>query len=314
MDLKDSFYAVILGALIMLQLGASHNEEGHFQPDLNLSTADNTSSDSAPMNSASWGLLAAALLLLLAFAVTLYFLCKGQCTNSHSRPQEEREKIIPDKLKEENDIEDFRKSQQYKLKEENEELKEENELLDAHVYRADVILDPKTAHPRLEVSEKGKCVRDTGIVSKVSDCEDRFNSQAFILAAEGFSEGKHYWEVEVGQKEKWDLGVASESAPRKGTITLSPENGYWVMGLDGGKNYLARTEVWTRLQVTGKLTKIGIFLDIPARRLSFYDVNSKRKLHTYYTICSSGKFYPFFSVGSVTTVPDSSPLQILPLF
>ncbi|XP_061447003.1 butyrophilin subfamily 3 member A1-like isoform X2 [Rhineura floridana] len=190
------------------------------------------------------------------------------------------------------------------------QLEIEKELLDAHLHRADVVLDSKTAHPRLEVFEKGKCVRDTGFASKVSDCDDRFDSHAFILAAGGFSEGKHYWEVEVGQKEKWDLGVASESAPRKGTITLSPENGYWVMGLDGGKDYLARTEKWTCLQVTGKPTKIGIFLDIPAKSLSFYDVNSRRKLHRYYTICSCGKFYPFFSTGFVTSELDGQPLKI----
>ncbi|XP_061446995.1 uncharacterized protein LOC133367153 isoform X2 [Rhineura floridana] len=221
----------------------------------------------------------------------------------------EKEQLEAEKeqLKTEND---HLKTTIEQLETEKEQLEAEKEFLDAHLYRADVVLDPKTAHPRLEVSEKGKCVRDTGFASKVSDGEERFDSHAFILAAEGFSEGKHYWEVEVGQKEKWDLGVASESAPRKGTITLSPENGYWVMGLDGGKDYLAWTEVWTRLQVTGKLTKIGIFLDIPARSLSFYDVNSRSKLHIYYTICNPGKFYPFFSIGSITSKIDKQPLKI----
>ncbi|XP_033024370.1 butyrophilin subfamily 3 member A1-like [Lacerta agilis] len=184
------------------------------------------------------------------------------------------------------------------------------EFSDARFYRADVILDPRTAHPKLKVSEDGKRVWNTGTVSKVSDWEERFDSRTFILAKSGFSEGKHYWEVEIGQKKTWDLGVASETASRKGEIILSPENGFWVIGCDDGKDYWARTEQWTRLKVNGKLTKLGIFLDIPGS-LSFYDVYSKRKLHTYKTL-GFGELYPFFSTGSVTAELDSPPLRILP--
>ncbi|XP_077773335.1 pyrin-like [Podarcis muralis] len=191
-------------------------------------------------------------------------------------------------------------------------LKIEKEFSDARCYRVDVILDPRTAHPKLKVSEDGKSVWNTGNVSKVSDWEERFDSRTFILAKCGFLEGRHYWEVEIGQMKTWDLGVASATASRKGEITLSPENGYWVIGYDDGKDYWARTEHWTRLKVNGKLTKLGIFLDKSVGSLSFYDVCSKRKLHTYKTL-GVGELYPFFSTGSVTAEQDSSPLRILPL-
>uniref|UniRef100_A0A670JFR5 Butyrophilin subfamily 1 member A1 n=1 Tax=Podarcis muralis TaxID=64176 RepID=A0A670JFR5_PODMU len=164
-------------------------------------------------------------------------------------------------------------------------------------FAANVVLDPKTAHPRLNVSD-GKCFWDTGNISKVPNCEERFDSHTFVLAKECFSKGRHYWEVEVGEKRKWDLGVASEFAHRKGEITLSPQNGYWVIGLEGRKNYWARTEQWTYLKVSGKPTKIGIFLNMPAGSLCFYDVHNNRKLYTF-SICCSGKLYPFFSTGSV---------------
>ncbi|XP_077773334.1 E3 ubiquitin-protein ligase TRIM39-like [Podarcis muralis] len=198
-----------------------------------------------------------------------------------------------------------------KLITENETLKIEKEFSDARFYRADVILDPRTAHPKLKVSENGKSVWNTGNVSKVSDWEKRFDSRTFILAKCGFSKGKHYWEVEIGQKKTWDLGVASATASRKGEITLSPENGYWVIGCDNGKDYWVWPEQWTRLKVNGKLTKLGIFLDKSAGSLSFYDVCSKKKLHTYKTL-GVGELYPFFSTGSVTAELDSSPLRIPP--
>ncbi|XP_034991921.1 butyrophilin subfamily 3 member A1-like isoform X1 [Zootoca vivipara] len=316
--ISASFCAVILGTPIPLLapsggLRASHNERPFLNTStLSLSASGNPTSDCPAWNwnSVSWTLL--AVIFFLALIATCF--CKDKCKNSQSRDDIESRRIIPEK----------RKISQYggsegELIEENDELKAVNEILkiekefsDARFYRVDVILDPRTAHPKLKVSEDGKSVWNTGTVSKVSDCEERFDSHTFILAKRGFLEGKYYWEVEIGQKKTWDLGVASAKASRKGEITLSPENGYWVIGCDDGKDYWARTEQWTRLKVNGKLKKLGIFLDISAGSLSFYDVSSQRKLHTYKTL-GSGELYPFFSTGSVTADLDSSPLRILPL-
>ncbi|XP_063157082.1 E3 ubiquitin-protein ligase TRIM39-like, partial [Candoia aspera] len=165
-------------------------------------------------------------------------------------------------------------------------------------FAVDLALDPKTAHPRLEVSEDGKSVWDTGNICDVSKSKQRFDSHTFVLAKQGFSEGKYYWEVEVGQKKMWDLGVASESAPRTGKITLSPQNGYWVIGRDIGKDYWARTNPWTSLDMPRKPTRIGIFLNMKSHEISFYDAQRKHKLYTLPNV-ASGKFYPFFSTGSV---------------
>ncbi|XP_053219903.1 butyrophilin-like protein 9 isoform X2 [Podarcis raffonei] len=266
-----------------------------------MSLLENSPSYCSAWTSVSWALLAVAIIVFLAFIAALICLIKEKRKNSQSRYGEESRRIIPDKLIAEND----------KLIIEIEILKIEKEFSDARFYRADVILDPRTAHPKLKVSEDGKSVWNTGSVSKVSDWEKRFDSRTFILAKRGFSEGRHYWEVGIGQKKTWDLGVASATASRKGEITLSPEHGYWVIGCDDGKDYWARTEQWTRLKVYGKLTKLGIFLDKSVGSLSFYDVCSHRKLHTYKTL-GVGELYPFFSTGYVTAGLSGSPLRILP--
>ncbi|XP_063158454.1 E3 ubiquitin-protein ligase TRIM39-like [Candoia aspera] len=191
-----------------------------------------------------------------------------------------------------------------------EQLKAAKEFSDVRFYRVDVTLDSKTAHPRLEVSEDGKSVKDTGNISKISNSLDIPNHMG-ILARQGYSKGKYYWEVDVSQKKKWDLGVASESICRKGKIILSPPNGYWVIGLDGGKEYWARTDPWTLLKVTGKPTRIGIFLDMSAdKSLSFYDVNTKKKLHTFSIHCSE-KMYPFFSLGIISEKEYNQPVKIV---
>ncbi|OXB53358.1 hypothetical protein ASZ78_006851 [Callipepla squamata] len=179
----------------------------------------------------------------------------------------------------------------------------------------DVTLNPDTAHPRLEVSEDGKSVKDTGEIRQVPSKEERFDSNIFVLAKEGYASGKNYWEVDVGKRRNWILGVASESVARKGTLTLSPKNGFWVIGLTDGQEYWAHTDPWTRLTVGGRPQKIGIFLDISANKLSFYNVNKKKDLHTFATIGDSRqgrKFVPFFSTGSGgVSVHDTEPLKIV---
>ncbi|NXP03333.1 A33 protein, partial [Thinocorus orbignyianus] len=178
----------------------------------------------------------------------------------------------------------------------------------------DVTLDPDTAHPRLEISTDGKSVKDTGTIRKVPSNKKRFDSHLFVLAKEGYTSGRHYWEVDVGKRRSWTLGIARESVTRKGTLTLSPKNGFWVMGFTDGREYWAYTEPWTRLSVSGKLQKIGIFLDISAKKITFYNVHKKSALYIF-TLADGGsreeKFLPFFSTGPATAARDTEPLKIV---
>ncbi|NXA19950.1 TRI39 ligase, partial [Ibidorhyncha struthersii] len=178
----------------------------------------------------------------------------------------------------------------------------------------DVTLDADTAHPRLEISADGKSVKDTGAIRNVPSKEKRFDSHTFVLAKEGYTCGRHYWEVDVGKRRSWALGVARESVNRKGTLTLSPKNGFWFIGFADGREYWAHTDPWTRLSVSGKLQKIGIFLNIPAKKLSFYNVRKKAALYTFTIADGSsqeGKFFPFFSTGPAAAKPDTEPLKVV---
>ncbi|NWT48589.1 TRI39 ligase, partial [Chroicocephalus maculipennis] len=178
----------------------------------------------------------------------------------------------------------------------------------------DVTLDADTAHPRLEISDDGKRVKDTGTIRNVPRNQKRFDSHTFVLAKEGYTSGRHYWQVDVGKRRSWALGIARESVTRKGTVTLTPKNGFWVIGSADGREYWAYTDPWTRLRVNGKLQKVGIFLDISAKKIECYNVHKKASLYTFTMGGDSSqeeKFFPFFSTGPATTKPDDEPLRIM---
>nr|XP_038035147.1 butyrophilin subfamily 1 member A1 isoform X2 [Anas platyrhynchos]XP_038035148.1 butyrophilin subfamily 1 member A1 isoform X3 [Anas platyrhynchos] len=195
-----------------------------------------------------------------------------------------------------------------------ESLKKENELLRVQRYKVDVTLDADTAHPRLQVSKDGKSVIDTGAIRRVPSKKERFDSHAFVLAKEAYASGRLYWEVDVGKRRNWILGVVQNTVTRKGTLVLSPQNGFWAIGLTDGRDYWAYTDPWTRLTVGGRPRKIGIFLDILAKKLLFYNVHQKNALYifSFDNDCSQEmKLFPFFSTGSITVKVDFEPLQIV---
>ncbi|XP_043352781.1 zinc finger protein RFP-like isoform X2 [Dermochelys coriacea] len=103
------------------------------------------------------------------------------------------------------------------------------ESLGAH-RQTNVTLDPDTAHPWLVLSEAGKSVTRGDTWQDLPDTPKRFDSRVCVLGCGGFTAGRHCWEVEVVGGGSWAVGVASESAGRKGWIRLSPEGGIWALG------------------------------------------------------------------------------------
>ncbi|MGH0189418.1 UNVERIFIED_CONTAM: hypothetical protein FKN15_035487 [Acipenser sinensis] len=157
-----------------------------------------------------------------------------------------------------------------------------------------VTLDPDTAHCRLTVSEDGKRVRNDCNDKNVPNTEQRFDHYPFVLGREGFTSGRHYWEVEVGKRDDWKLGVASESAKRKGVFNLSPKEGYWVLQLMFGHDLSALTDPETPLKVLPPL-KVGVHLDYEEGKLSFYRVEDRGVIYTFLGKFS-GKLFPLFDL------------------
>ncbi|XP_053713723.1 zinc finger protein RFP [Synchiropus splendidus] len=179
-------------------------------------------------------------------------------------------------------------------------------------YADDITLDPNTAHPRLVVSPDGKQVYCGERHQAVPDNPERFDRVVCVLAREGFSSGRHYWEVEVGSKTDWDLGVASRSISRKGKITVSPAHGYWFLSLRDRTDFAFRTEPSTNLTVNQRPTRIGIYVDCDKGLVSFYNVDARMLIYTFNDTFHN-TIHPFFSPCTNKSGRNEAPLIICPV-
>nr|XP_035935087.1 erythroid membrane-associated protein isoform X2 [Halichoerus grypus] len=163
----------------------------------------------------------------------------------------------------------------------------------ARLHFVAVTLDPDTAHPKLILSEDRRCVKLGDRRQPVPDGPQRFDFVVSVLGAEYFVVGCHYWEVDVGNKTKWALGVCSESVSRKGKVTATPANGHWLVRQSSEQEYEALTSPQTTLRLKEPPRCVGIFLDYEAGIVSFYNVTSRSHIFTF-THTFSGPLRPFF--------------------
>ncbi|XP_060706759.1 nuclear factor 7, brain-like [Hemiscyllium ocellatum] len=158
-----------------------------------------------------------------------------------------------------------------------------------------VTLDVETASPRLKVSEDLKSLRCTGVPRSLPGTGKRFTDWdcPCVLGSEGFTSGRHYWEVKVVGNRDWSLGIASESVERKRRVRLIPENGFWIMGQVEDQFYI-NSSPRSPLPVGLIPRKVGVYLSYESGTVSFYNADTKSHLHTFPGNTFTGKLYPFF--------------------
>ncbi|XP_076998117.1 pyrin isoform X2 [Tamandua tetradactyla] len=188
-----------------------------------------------------------------------------------------------------------------------------SDVTGAQAYAVNVTLDAKTAHPNLIFSKDLKSVRLGSKWDWLPESPDRFDSCIMVLGSPPFLSGRQYWEVDVGDKTGWVLGVCKSSISRKGNMALSPENGYWVVMMMRKNEYQASTVPPTHLRLRGPLKRVGIFLNYEAGDISFYNVTAKSHIYTFPCFSSSGPLQPIFSPGVHDGGKNTGPLVICPV-
>uniref|UniRef100_A0A8C4W1T7 Uncharacterized protein n=1 Tax=Gopherus evgoodei TaxID=1825980 RepID=A0A8C4W1T7_9SAUR len=144
-----------------------------------------------------------------------------------------------------------------------------------------VTLDPDTAHPELIVSEDWKSVRrgDTG--QALPNNPERFDTELCVLGCEGFTSGRHCWEVEA--KGLCAVGVARKSVSRKGKINFRPKYGVWAVEWSGEQWCRAPTSPVTSLFLIKAPSRIRVYLDYERGKVAFIDAGKGDPIFTFPT-------------------------------
>ncbi|KAK1152927.1 E3 ubiquitin-protein ligase TRIM39-like [Acipenser oxyrinchus oxyrinchus] len=207
--------------------------------------------------------------------------------------QQEKNKLIQDLR----DVEEKINMLEVQVKFDAEGYVLEREWREIRKAAVEVTLHPDLAHRSLTVS-KNRLITFTGEESAVWPS---------VWGNEGFTSGRHYWEVKVGEKGFWALGVSTH--PDEKNIPEKPKEGYWLLRLGGGKyEAVSQSIVTITLPRKNKLRKVGVCLSYDEKKIAFYNVvDTNFRFHIHSIECRlSGQVYPIFSPGS----QDRDPLII----
>ncbi|XP_062456913.1 tripartite motif-containing protein 72 isoform X1 [Rhea pennata] len=181
----------------------------------------------------------------------------------------------------------------------------------------DLTFDPATAHPNLLVSPDGRrveCVEQRQAPADAADHPDRFDKSNCLVARQRLAAGEHYWEVAVGEKPRWGLGVVAADAGRKGRLQPLPSNGFWLLSCREGRSYEAHVGPGEprALRPPGRPTRLGLYLSFADGVLAFYDASDPDELALLFAFRQRfpGPVYPFFDVCWHDKGKNSHPLLL----
>ncbi|NXG92277.1 TRI27 protein, partial [Stercorarius parasiticus] len=156
-----------------------------------------------------------------------------------------------------------------------------------------VTLDPSTAHPNLHLSEDRKQARGQLRPKDLPDNPERFDFEPCVLGCEGFTSGRHFWEVEVGQGGVWALGVARASVKRKGPLSFTPKEGVWAL-----EAYHSLTSPRANLRLNPLPRRIRVSLDYEGGRVAFFSTDDDVPILVYTRASfNRERVFPWFKMG-----------------
>ncbi|XP_074477107.1 E3 ubiquitin-protein ligase TRIM65 [Sebastes fasciatus] len=170
-------------------------------------------------------------------------------------------------------------------------------------YRCALTFDPRTANGHLSLSQENR--RAEHLISgprPVTANEARFDHTWQVLCFQGFTNGQHYWELEVSKPWAY-LGVTYETIPRKekgkrcmvGMNELS-----WSLQLD--EHQLSAWHNGRRETLAGhsQHSRIGMLLDYEAGTLTYYG-DGQTRLHAFHCAFSQ-ELFPACWIGEGVSI------------
>ncbi|XP_070847420.1 E3 ubiquitin-protein ligase TRIM21-like [Chaetodon trifascialis] len=181
-------------------------------------------------------------------------------------------------------------------------------------YGQDVVLDPATAHPALLISGDRKQVRYSmefsTWVNKILSPK-MFAQHLAVLGDRGFSLSKFYFEVFVGRKTEWCLGVATASIDRRAAPLRNSHSGLWALWF-----LVDRFESFCTPNVPvhlGKVERVGVFVDYGRGQVSFYDVQTATLIYSFTDCFFTEELCPYFNPCDNEYGSNLDPMIIVPI-
>ncbi|XP_034991918.1 butyrophilin subfamily 2 member A1-like isoform X2 [Zootoca vivipara] len=171
----------------------------------------------------------------------------------------------------------------------------------------DVTLDPKCTHAKLTIKEKNKVKYNHSSLEQPKDPKGAL----IAVANEGYSKGEMYWEVEVGHKCEWELGVLTITARNRleeEMLEKPLEEEYIGMRWFQGKFHCTGGNSLIDGQ-NEECEVVGVFLDMNKQALSFYNVQKMCPILSI-PYGFSEEMYPFFNPGSDDRFLEVRPISI----
>ncbi|XP_029139639.1 zinc finger protein RFP-like [Protobothrops mucrosquamatus] len=163
------------------------------------------------------------------------------------------------------------------------------------IQKANVTLDPDTAHPKLILSEDLKSVWMGRSSQNLIKDDKRFDHMMCVLGREMFLGGRHYWDVVVENEGDWGVGVARISMKRKGVENFINMKGFWALTKWGHLCVYMNPPVFSPEQINWEIKRIRVSLNYPGRRVTFCDAERGNLLHAFAGTSFSGEpICPFF--------------------
>ncbi|XP_068438749.1 E3 ubiquitin-protein ligase TRIM39-like [Clinocottus analis] len=181
-------------------------------------------------------------------------------------------------------------------------------------YKVDVELDPDTAHPLLILSDDRKRVQygmSLGSWVNPNPNPNMFTEHLAVLGKRGFSSRRFYFEVFVGGKIEWCLGVATASLQRKGPVAPGPHCGLWcICFLNDRCVTFSSPNVPVHF---GKVERVGVFVDYDGGQISFYDVQTGTLIYSFTECVFTEELHPYLNPCDNEYGSNFGPMIVVPV-
>ncbi|XP_053150138.1 E3 ubiquitin-protein ligase TRIM39-like isoform X2 [Hemicordylus capensis] len=171
-------------------------------------------------------------------------------------------------------------------------------LSGSQLQQANVTLDPATAHHQLILAKDRRSVRWGERRQYLPSSLERFSFYCFVLGCEGFTAGRHCWEVTVGSGGNWAVGVARKSVKGEDKLSWGPKGGIWAVRHFCGSYEAPDSPSDIYLSLTQKPERIKVTLKYAVGQVAFSDADSAAPIYTFSEASFSGEtLFPFFWLG-----------------